>query len=83
MDKLKVLFSDAFGKVVGTTVTSFVVRILIAIIALYTGSATDIGDAVGQALDKDRSIASAVELINETVKTEGEAALVEAVKSEE
>lgn len=79
MDKIKAFLSDGIGKLIGTSVTSFVVRILIALIALYTGSATDIGDAVGQALDKDRSIAAAVELINETPKAEVRAA----VKAEE
>jgi hypothetical protein len=78
MDKLKEFITDNIGKLIGTSITSFVVRILIALIALYTGSATDIGDAVGQALDKDRSIAAAVELINETPKAE----IVEAVKEE-
>jgi hypothetical protein len=78
MDKIKALLSDSFGKLIGTSITSFVVRILIACIALYTGSATDLGDAVGQALDKDRSIAVAVELINDTPKSE----IVEAVKEE-
>jgi hypothetical protein len=70
MDKIKAFLTDSLGKLIGTSITSFVVRILIALIALYTGSATDIGDAVGQALDKDRSIAAAVELINETPKAE-------------
>ena len=79
MDKIKAFLSDSIGKLIGTSVTSFVVRILIALIALYTGSATDIGDAVGQALDKDRSIAAAVELINETPKAE----VAAAVKAEE
>lgn len=66
MSKIKDFFVKNFSKVIGTTVTSFVVRIVIALLALYTGSATDVGDAIGQALDKERSIAAAVELINET-----------------
>lgn len=70
MDKIKEIISSAFGKAVGTTLAGFVARVVIALLALYTGSATDVGDAVGQALDKERSIAAAVELINETPKSE-------------
>lgn len=70
MDKIKEFISEHIGKVVGTTIASFVVRIVIGILMLYTGSATDFGDAVGIAIDKDRSIAAAVELIQETPSAE-------------
>jgi hypothetical protein len=69
-------FKSLYGVLFGTTALSFIVRILIASLSLYTGSATSIGDAVGLALDKDRSIAAAVVLINETPKAE----IIEAVK---
>lgn len=73
MDALK----KYFGTVVGTTVASFFVRIVVALLGLYVGSVTDLGDAVGQALDKERSIAAAVELIKETPRAE----ILEAVNS--
>ena len=66
MSKLKEFLSSAFGKLIGTTVAGFAARVIIALLALYTGSATDAGDAVGMALDKDRSIAACAEVINET-----------------
>lgn len=78
MDKIKAFISEHIGKLIGTSITSFVVRIVIAALALYTGSATDVGDAVGLALDKDRSIAAAEKLINETPDAE----IAAAVKSE-
>jgi hypothetical protein len=70
MDKLNEFAKVYFGRIVGTTITSFVVRIVIALLALYTGSATDVGDAIGLALDKQRSIATAAQLINETPEAE-------------
>lgn len=72
------LFNGLTGKIIGTSIISFAVRIVIAAVCLYTGAATDFGDAVGQALDKDRSIAAAVELINETPKDE----IIEAVEEQ-
>jgi hypothetical protein len=70
--------SDHTGKIVGTTLASFLVRIVIALLAFYTGAATDAGDAFGIAVDKQRSIATAVELINETPREE----VAEAVEEE-
>lgn len=61
---------------VGTSVVSFVARVVIALLMLYTGAATSVGDAVGIAVDKDRSIAAAVVLINETPGQEIDKALV-------
>lgn len=66
------------GEFVGTTIAGIVLRLVIAGLALYTGSATNVGDAIGQALDKDRSIAAAVELINETPVP----VIAEAIKAE-
>lgn len=62
MDQVK----KYLGVIVGTSAASFGFRIVLALFALYTGSATDLGDAVGQALDKDRSIVACTNLINET-----------------
>lgn len=71
-------FKKYFTLLVGSSAASFGVRVVLALVALYTGSATDVGDAVGQALDKDRSIATCAALINETPVP----AIEEAVKSE-
>lgn len=73
MDKIK----EFIAKIIGTSITSIITRIVIAGLSLYAGSATDFGDAVGQVLDKDRSIAAAVELINETPQPEIVKAVVE------
>jgi len=70
---LKVL-QDIIGKGLG----GFILRLVIALIMLATGAATDFGDALGVALNKDRSIAAAVELINDTPTPE----IVKAVAEE-
>jgi len=62
MDQIK----KYLGIVVGTSVASFGFRIALALFMLYTGAVTNLGDAVGQALDKQRSIAVCADLINET-----------------
>lgn len=77
-DILKKLLKGAFG----TSLLSFVARLIIAGLSFASGTVTDAGDALGQALDKDRSIAAAVELINETPKAEIKKAIVE-VKAKE
>lgn len=72
-DAIKKFVQEVLGKSIG----GFALRVVIAVLMLVTGASTDVGDAVGVALDKDRSIAAAVQLINETPKTE----IVEAVEA--
>ena len=62
MDKIKKYLAEF----VGTTVSGVILRLVLAGLALYTGSSTNVGDAVGQAVDKDRSIVACTTLINET-----------------
>lgn len=66
MDKVKEWLSE----LIGTSIAGVILRLVIVGLSLWTGSSTNVGDAVGVALDKDRSIAAAVELINETPKAE-------------
>lgn len=77
MDKLKDFLFNRLQKIIGSSIESFAFRIVIGLFSLWVGSATDVGDAVGVALDKDRSIAAAVELINETPPE-----VIEAVEAE-
>lgn len=79
MGKIPDFISDHIGKIVGTTITSFAVRIFIGLAALYAGSATSAGDAIGIALDKDRSVATCAELINDTPQEQ----IVEAIEAQD
>lgn len=72
---MKDILIKMFGTAFGTTIASFIARIVIALLMLYTGAATDLGDAVGIVLNKDRAIASAAILIKETPKAEVKEAL--------
>jgi len=74
MDKFKVIFFQIFG----SSLLSFAVRVFLAGAGLVAGSNTNVGDAIGQALDKQRSIAVCVQAINDTPKEE----VIEAVKAE-
>lgn len=73
-DMIKKFVQEVIGKSIG----GFALRAVIALIMLLTGASTDIGDAVGIAVNKDRSIAAAVELINDTPRQD----IVEAVIAE-
>lgn len=75
---MKIDFKSIAGVLFGTTALSFLVRVLIAAASFTGGSNTDIGDLFGQILDKQRSIAACVEVINETPEPE----IIEAVKEE-
>lgn len=77
---MKEFLIKTFGVTFGSTVVSFAARIMIALLMLYTGSATSFGDALGIALNRERAIASAATLINETPKKEITKALVEEQK---
>lgn len=75
---MKDWFLKTFGELIGTSIAGVLLRVVIALLGLWTGSSTTIGDAAGVAFNKDRAIASAVVLINETPRPE----IVEAVKEE-
>lgn len=80
---MKEFFKNAIAAFVGRSAVSVAARIVIALLSLYAGSATDFGDAVGQAIDKERSIAAAAQLINETPAPEIKKALAEETKKDE
>ena len=73
---MKETILKVLNEVIGKGIGGIILRIVIAILLLFTGSSTDVGDAIAVAIDKERAIAAAVELINETPKAE----IVEAVK---
>ncbi len=75
-DKIKDFIFVRMKKLIGSSLESFVFRIAIGLFSLWVGSATDVGDAVGIAMDKDRSLKAAIELINETPQPE----VIEVVK---
>jgi hypothetical protein len=70
------MLKKAMSVTLGSSTISFIARVVIALLMLYTGAATSVGDAVGIAVNKDRSIAAAVVLINETPGQEIDKALV-------
>lgn len=79
MDKIKAFLASILGL---KDAVSFIARL--AILAawfasgLLTGSSTPVGDAVGIVTSKERSLAVAAELVNETPKPE----IVDAVRQQ-
>lgn len=63
-------FAVKFGK--------YVLAVVIAVILFVSGSVTDIGQLLGYAIDPQKAVARAVEIVNTTPKDE----LIEAVKEE-
>ncbi len=57
----------------------YFLSVFIAILGFFSGATTDIGESLQIALDKDKALAQAVEILNETPKAE----IVEAVKEQE
>lgn len=48
----------------------YILMVVIALLSFLGGSVTDVGQAVQIALDKDKALAQAVEIINETPAAE-------------
>lgn len=55
----------------------YLVMVVIAVVGFLSGSITDVGQAVQVALDKDRAIVQAAEILNETSTAEVNKALAE------
>lgn len=75
---MKQAILNTLQDIIGKGLGGLILRAVIALILLATGAATDFGDALGVALNKDRSLVAAVELINQTPSAE----IVKAVKTE-
>lgn len=60
-------FLRTFGK--------YILMVVIALLSFLSGSVTDVGQAVQIAIDKDKAITQAVEIINETPEQKIKAAV--------
>lgn len=60
-------FLKQFGK--------YILMVVVALLSFLSGSVTDIGNAVQIAIDKDKAIAQAAAIINETPQDELKAAI--------
>lgn len=67
-------FLNTFGK--------YILMVVIAALSFLSGSVTDIGKAVQIAIDKDKAIAQAVQIINETPDEQIKTAIEKAGKPE-
>ena len=72
-DKIVKFLVEMFG----ASLQAFILRVVVAGLLLWTGSATSVGDAIAVVLDKDRELVKAVELINATPAPELKAVVVE------
>jgi len=67
-------FLNTFGK--------YILMVVIAALSFLSGSVTDIGQAVQIAIDKDKAITQAVEIINDTPEQQLKAAVINEGKPE-
>lgn len=67
-------FLQNFGK--------YILMVVIAVLSFLSGSVTDIGQVVQIAIDKDKAIVQAVEIINDTPEPQIKAAVDSAGKPE-
>jgi hypothetical protein len=78
MDKVTKFLSD----IIGASIQAFILRVVVAGLLLWTGSATSVGDTIGIILNKDRELIKAVELINATPTPELKAVVAEEATKE-